>query len=103
MNLEIVNEKIPDHDHDVHSDCPYSETLPPGTVCPEAKRAADQAVKRIFFIMGVDVDNPVSVSEYQAEIRFNHNLSRLASKGIIGATLTIIAGLVSYLLSKLLD
>ena len=101
MNLEIVNESTSESpDHDSSSGCPYSETLPPGTVCPEAKRAADRAVKKIFFIMGVDVDNPISVSEYQAEIRFNHNLSRLASKGVIGATLTIITGLVSYLLSK---
>ena len=33
-------------------------------------RAADRAVKRVFSILGVDIDRPESIEEFRADLRF---------------------------------
>ena len=66
-------------------------------------RAADRAVKKVFAILGVDIDRPESVEEFRADLRFGRKLRRIADHGtlafigIVAAALAaaIWAGVVS--------
>ena len=53
-----------------------------------AKNAADDAVKKVFEILGVDVSVPKEVEDFRGNLRFGASLRRAADKGmlaIIGA------------------
>jgi len=59
--------------------CKQGHTEP----CPNAERAADAAVKRVFEILGVDVDNPFSVEEFRKSLRFNDQLRKVADRSLL--------------------
>lgn len=44
---------------------------------------ADRAVRKVFAILGVDIDKPDSVSEFQADIRFGRSMRKAADHGIL--------------------
>ena len=46
-------------------------------------RAADRAVKRVFSILGVDIDRPESIEEFRADLRFGRKLRRIADHGTL--------------------
>jgi hypothetical protein len=64
-----------------------------GRVCPESVEAADAAVKKVFAILGVDIDKPESVEEFRENLRFGKRLRRASDHG----TLVFIAAVVSAL------
>jgi len=43
--------------------------------------SADRAVKKVFAILGVDVDRPESVEEFREDLRFGKKLRRAADHG----------------------
>jgi hypothetical protein len=47
------------------------------------QEAADRAVKKVFGILGVDVDKPESVEEFRADLRFGKNMRRAADHGLL--------------------
>lgn len=64
--------------------------------CPHVAEAANNAVKQVFAILGVDVDVPKEVEQFRENLRFGANMRRAADKGmlaIIGAI--AIAGLAA--------
>lgn len=68
----------------------------PPKYCPHAKEAADEAVKMVFSILGVDVDIPKEVECFRENLRFGASMRRAADKGmlaIIGAI--AVAGLAA--------
>lgn len=65
--------------------------------CPHVKQAADEAVKKVFAILGVDVDVPKEVEEFRENLRFGASMRRAADKGM----LTIIGVLVTAMLAAL--
>jgi len=70
-------------------------SLPP-EYCPHAAEAADTAVKKVFAILGVDVDVPKEVEQFRENLRFGASMRRAADKGmlaIIGAI--AVAGLAA--------
>ena len=70
-------------------------SLPP-EYCPHVREAADEAVKKVFAILGVDVDVPKEVEQFRENLRFGANMRRAADKGmlaIIGAI--AVAGLAA--------
>jgi hypothetical protein len=70
-------------------------SLPP-EYCPHVKEAADEAVKKVFEILGVDVDVPKEVEQFRENLRFGASMRRAADKGmlaIIGAI--AVAGLAA--------
>lgn len=77
-------------------------SLPP-EYCPHVKEAADEAVKKVFSILGVDVDVPKEVEQFRENLRFGANMRRAADKGMlaiigaiaVGAIVTLWAGVVS--------
>ncbi len=49
--------------------------------CHQADDAADRAVKKVFAILGVDVDNPEKVEEFRKSLRWSDSMRRLADHG----------------------
>ena len=71
--------------------------------CPHVKEAADEAVKKVFAIMGVDVDVPKEVEQFREDLRFSASMRRAADKGMlaiigaiaVGGLAALWAGIVS--------
>jgi hypothetical protein len=47
------------------------------------KQAADNAVKQVFAILGVDVDKPAEVEDFRANLRFGAGVRKAADRGVI--------------------
>lgn len=57
----------------------------------ESDIAAKKAVKEVFALLGVDIDNPKQVEEFREDLRFGGRLRRAADKGFFAAV-TVMAG-----------
>lgn len=55
--------------------------------CRWADEAAQRAVKKTFAILGVDIDSPSEVKDFQESLRFAEGLRKYATKGV-GAFVT---------------
>lgn len=51
--------------------------------CPESVVAADHAVKKVFAILGVDIDRPESVEEFREDLRFGKKMRKAADHGML--------------------
>lgn len=51
------------------------------TDCPHAEESAKKAVKMVFAILGVNVDEPKEVEEFRENLRFGASMRRAADKG----------------------
>lgn len=73
--------------------------------CPQVQQAAEDAVKKVFAILGVDVNVPKEVEEFRENLRFGASMRRAADKGmltIIGVLATaMMAALWAGIVSKL--
>jgi len=82
---------IKDHDYD--------------TGCVFAEKAADQAVKKTFAIMGIDVDKPEQVESFRESLRFGDKLRKAADRGFMvfvsAVVVLILAALVTGMKFKL--
>jgi hypothetical protein len=47
------------------------------------QEAADRAVKKVFAILGVDVDKPESVEEFREDLRFGKRMRKAADHGFL--------------------
>jgi hypothetical protein len=65
--------------------------------CPQVQQAAEDAVRKVFAILGVDVDVPKEVEEFRENLRFGASMRRAADKGM----LTIIGVLATATLAAL--
>lgn len=72
----------------------------PAEHCPHVAQAADDAVRKVFAILGVDIDVPKDVEQFRENLRFGASMRRAADKGVavmfgaIASTL-IVAGLAA--------
>lgn len=60
--------------------------------CEQAEKAADAAVKKVFAILGVDVDKPESVEEFREDLRFGRRLRRASDRGWLAVTALVFVG-----------
>jgi len=51
--------------------------------CPQAEQAADHAVRKVFAILGVDIDRPESVEEFREDLRFGKRMRKAADHGFL--------------------
>lgn len=62
--------------------CPEHELM-----CEKAEGAADaaaeRAVKKVFAILGVDVDKPDAVEEFREDLRFGKRMRRWGDRGML--------------------
>lgn len=61
--------------------------------CPLAEDAADAAVRKVFAILGVDIDKPESVVQFQDDLRFGGKLRRAADHGMLALVGLIVVAL----------
>lgn len=65
--------------------------------CPYARESAELAVKKVFAILGVNVDEPKEVEEFQANLRFGANMRRAADKGMLAFVVLLVVALAAAL------
>lgn len=63
----------------------------------EVTQAANLAVKKVFAILGVDVDKPESVESFREDLRFGRKLRKLADHGMVGVVGILVLGLMTAL------
>ena len=59
--------------------------------------AADKAVRKVFAILGVDIDKPESVEEFREDLRFGRKLRRASDHGMLAIIGLISVGLAAAL------
>ena len=57
------------------------------------QEAADRAVKKVFAILGVDVDKPESVEEFREDLRFGRKMRKAADHGFLALVGLVVIGL----------
>lgn len=61
--------------------------------CPLSEAAAKSAVKQVFAILGVDVDDPKDVEEFRKDLRFGQSMRRASDKGVLAVVSLVFVGL----------
>jgi hypothetical protein len=69
--------------------CAYSERM--------SENAAENAVKKVFAILGVDIDRPESVEEFREDLRFGKRMRKIADHGTLALFGVFAAGLAAAL------
>ena len=59
--------------------------------------AADRAVRKVFAILGVDIDKPESVEEFREDLRFGRKLRRASDHGMLAIIGLVSVGLAAAL------
>ena len=60
---------------------------------PNCQEAADRAVKKVFAILGVDIDKPESVEEFREDLRFGKRMRKAADHGFLALVGLVVVGL----------
>jgi hypothetical protein len=60
---------------------------------PTCQDAADRAVKKVFAILGVDIDKPESVEEFREDLRFGKKMRKAADHGFLALVGLLVIGL----------
>ncbi len=58
-----------------------------------SEEAAEHAVKKVFAILGVDIDRPESVEEFREDLRFGRKMRKAADHGFLAIVGLICVGL----------
>lgn len=58
-------------------ECPIRED----GICMNADEIAEKAVKKVFAILGVDIDKPDAIEEFRLGLRFSQRLRRASDRG----------------------
>ena len=58
--------------------------------CEHAEAAAALAVKKTFAILGVNIDEPREVREFQESLRFADNLRKRTERGFVPVVIIVI-------------
>lgn len=61
----------------------------------QARQSAEIAVKKVFAILGVNVDEPKEVEEFRENLRFGATLRRAADKGMFALVAVIVVSLAA--------
>lgn len=69
--------------------CAYSERM--------SEDAAEHAVKKVFAILGVDIDRPESVEEFREDLRFGKRMRKISDHGTLALFGVFAAGLAAAL------
>ena len=73
------------------------------TRCDHADEAAEKAVRKTFAILGVDIDSPKEVKDFQESLRFGDKLKQLADKSLFGmltALVTLAVGSLWFAVTR---
>ena len=62
--------------------------------CSKPDQAAHSAVKQVFNILGVDVDDPKQVEQFREGLRFGESLHKMANRSMMTIVVVVSAALV---------
>lgn len=62
---------------------------------PDVIAAADLAVKKVFAILGVDIEKPESVEAFREDLRFGRKLRKLTDRGLFSIAAVTGAALIA--------
>lgn len=100
LSCPALEESNPPTGSCVHmSACPH--IAEGGTVQRIADAAANDAVKKVFFMLGVDVNDAAAVEEYRENIRFSKVLRGYAAHGMLALIGMLAAMLVAAFVAGL--
>ena len=68
------------------TDCRHASTA--------AEEAADEAVKKVFAILGVDIAKPSEVEEFRKDLRFGQSMRKGADKGLATMIAIVFGGII---------
>lgn len=71
-------------------------------VCKYAEESADRAVKKTFAILGVDIDKPEEVKQFQQDLRFGAFIRRAAEKGMLALVVAAFVGIGSLIIAGIM-
>lgn len=71
--------------------------------CEFAEEAADSAVKKVFAILGVNVDSPESIEKFREDLRFGGRLRKLADHGMLAVIAVLAVGIAATLWAGLVQ
>lgn len=71
--------------------------------CPHVAEAADNAVRKVFAILGVDIDVPKEVEQFRENLRFGASMRRAADKGMLAIVGAVAVGLLAALWSGIVS
>lgn len=75
------------------ADKPIQAKCSHGSDCPHVEEAAEIAVKKVFAILGVNVDDPEKVEEFRMDLRSAKTLRRASDRGFLTAVGLVVTGL----------
>lgn len=76
-----------------HETCKIREAVE----CSAAVGAADEAVKKVFAILGVDINKPESVEAFREDLRFGGRLRRAADHGFLAMIAAVSVGALAII------
>lgn len=90
--MEAIRMAIEKATKEAGSNCPVGD-------CQKPEVAAHLAVKKVFEILGVDVDDPQQVEEFRKGLRFSEELLKYSDRGklaILLSFITLATGAIWY-------
>jgi hypothetical protein len=71
--------------------------------CKWADMSAHIAVQKTFAILGVDVEDPISVESFRKDLRFGGDLRKMSEKGKLATVILVVTFIVSAIGYGLLE
>lgn len=66
--------------------------------CKHADKAAQEAVRKTFAILGVNIDEPREVKAFQQSLNFGDTLRKIADKSMVAFAVVLVASLAGAFL-----
>lgn len=66
-----------------------------------AEQAAQVAVKKVFAILGVDINDPSEVEEFRKDLRFGSYLRKMADRGVTVAITVVVTAVMGGVLAAI--
>lgn len=62
--------------------------------CTLADEVADKAVKKVFAILGVNIDEPHEIEEFRMGLRFSQSMRSVTNKGVVAIVIVLMSSAV---------
>lgn len=69
----------------------------PAHHCLDASEVADKAVKKVFAILGINIDNPEAVEEFRMDLRFGKSMRKAMGHGVFALVGVIAVGFATVI------
>lgn len=71
--------------------------------CKYSDESAKMAVKQVFAILGIDVDDPEKVEEFRKDLRFGQDLRKARDKGVVAVAVALSLSILGFVAAGIID